>query len=89
MARLSAIGIGKHARALAAALALGAVVISASAGQAHAMANDYVCWIHNGEDADDEWEALLPGEVIHDGPLTMVCMGGYDDNWWIYPTPRP
>jgi hypothetical protein len=82
MARPSAIDMGKHARALVAALALGAAVMSLSAGQAHALANDSVCWFYNGEDADDEWEAYLPGQVIHDGGTTWACMGA--DQWWVF-----
>lgn len=85
MAQVSAIGIGKHARALAAALAIGAAVIGFSPGQAHALASDGVCWYYNGQDAEDAWEAYLPGQVIHDGSLTAACMA--PDQWWIYLTP--
>ena len=81
MAHLSGTQIGKHARALAAALALGAAVLSLSAGQAEARTkrpvdNGVRCWVSGG---GGHWEAYLPGDVVNIGGKLVRC--GSDGEW--------
>jgi hypothetical protein len=81
MAHLSEIQIGKHARVLAAALALGAAVLSLSTGQAEARAKRPV---DNGTrciftSADGYIDFFMPGETINWGDETWRC--GADGKW--------
>ena len=83
MAHLSGKQIGKHARVLAAALALGAAVLSLSAGQAeakprHPVDNGVRCWIKGGPDGET-WTAYMPGDVVILDGLLQRC--GSDGHW--------
>jgi len=77
MAHLSGIGIGKYPRTLAAALAIGAAIVSFSPGQVNAMPiDDQLCATYDA--LTHHWEFYLPGETYFDG-LTFVC--GEDGEW--------
>ena len=84
MAHLVGIQIGKHARAVAAALVIGMAVLSLSAGQAEARprrpANTVVCWMH-GNHYDDEWNAYAPGDVYFDPHTGQKYRCGSDGKW--------
>jgi len=75
--------IMRHARTLAAALAIGATVLSLSAGQAeakprHPVDNGVRCWIKGGPDGET-WTAYMPGEVVLLDGLLQKC--GSDGKW--------
>src|SRR4051794_16628632 len=82
MAHLLGTQIGKHARALAAALALGAAVLSLSAGQAearprHPVDNGVRCWLPGT--AGEDLTAYMPGEVVNAHGQLLKC--GSDGQW--------
>jgi hypothetical protein len=87
MAHLSGISIGKQARALAAALALGAAVLSLSAGQAEAkpkrpVDNGVRCWLPGMTGSGGEhWEAFMPGQIITDHRTGKRYKCGSDGKW--------
>jgi hypothetical protein len=88
MAHLSGIEVGKHARVLAAALVLGAAVLSLSAGQAEARPrrpadNGVRCWLPGGGSgrADGYWEAFLPGDIVTDQATGKRYRCGGDGKW--------
>ena len=82
MAHLSRLQIGTQARALAAALALGAAVLSLSAGQAEArpkrpVDNGVRCWLTGT--AGEDLTAYMPGDVVNVGGQLLRC--GSDGQW--------
>ena len=82
MATLSGIQIGKYARVLAAALAIGATVLSLSAGQAEARPkrpadNGVRCWLPNG----NEHEFFMPGDIVIDNATGKRYKCGSDGKW--------
>ena len=82
MAHLWRIQIRKHARVLAAALALGAAVLSLSAGQAEARTkrpvdNGVRCWLPNG----NEHEFFMPGDIVIDHATGNRYRCGSDGKW--------
>ena len=88
MAHLSGIRIGKHTRTLAAALVLGAAVLSLSAGQAEArpkrpVDNGVRCWLPNGATGagGTHWEAFMPGEIVTDHRTGKRYRCGSDGKW--------
>ena len=93
MAHLSRLQIGTQARALAAALALGAAVLSLSAGQAEARPkrpadNGVRCWLPGGGPTSGTptgptgyWEAFMPGDVVIDQATGKRYRCGSDGKW--------
>src|SRR5947199_4148694 len=80
--------IGKHARALMAALAIGGAVLSVGTGQAeaakikHPPDNGVRCWATDGK---GYWEAFMPGE-IHTDPDGNKWVCGSDGEWTLVRT---
>jgi hypothetical protein len=74
------ITIGRRAQALAAALAIGTVVLGFAPGEAHARDNGGRCWSYDPD--TDMHNFYLPGESIWVGRTQYQCHVDTDGDYW-------